>query len=251
MKIIFTIFFLIFKCIADQSETFDIDAYIETKERLHKIPHKLLKAIALTESGRMIDNNHTPWSWTINSDNKSYFFDDKKSAIEFVKKIKNTGRCSVDVGCMQVNLKYHPKAFNSLEDSFDPKKNIDYAAKFLSDLYSQHQDWMKAIGYYHSYTPKFYRIYQQKVLQQWKKILGIDCSKKKNVMQNNANSKFKSQPARKINHSHKEVKFKAVMRKTFIPLDSSKINSFSLEKTNHKKYMPLDSKSKNHFIKVS
>jgi hypothetical protein len=34
---------------------------------------------------------------------------------------------------MQINLKHHPGAFASLEEAFDPQKNIAYAAQFLKE----------------------------------------------------------------------------------------------------------------------
>ena len=35
---------------------------------------------------------------------------------------------------MQVNMMYHPDAFNSLEEAFDPSTNVSWAASWLKKL---------------------------------------------------------------------------------------------------------------------
>jgi soluble lytic murein transglycosylase-like protein len=54
---------------------------------------------------------------------------------------------NIDVGCMQVNLGYHGKAFADLEAAFDPATNVAYAARFLSELFSKRRSWALAVGY--------------------------------------------------------------------------------------------------------
>ncbi|MEY8882549.1 hypothetical protein [Donghicola sp. XS_ASV15] len=44
------------------------------------------------------------------------------------------GTTSIDVGCMQVNYRWHGEGFSSLEDMFDPAANTAYAAEFLTRL---------------------------------------------------------------------------------------------------------------------
>ncbi len=60
---------------------------------------------------------------------------------------------SIDVGCMQVNLLYHPSAFATLDQAFDPAPNASYAARFLRSLYARLGDWPEAAAAYHSFTP--------------------------------------------------------------------------------------------------
>jgi transglycosylase-like protein with SLT domain len=57
------------------------------------------------------------------------------------------------VGCMQVNLMYHPGAFATLDQAFDPAPNAAYAARFLTSLYAKLRDWPEAAAAYHSFTP--------------------------------------------------------------------------------------------------
>ncbi len=51
-----------------------------------------------------------------------------------VAAMRAAGMQSIDVGCMQINLRAHPAAFASIDDAFDPAANADYAARFLRDL---------------------------------------------------------------------------------------------------------------------
>ena len=68
------------------------------------------------------------------------------------KRIKSGVR-SVDVGCMQINLRWHPDAFATIEDGFDPQKNVDYAARLLVSRYRTMGSWIMGAGAYHSFTP--------------------------------------------------------------------------------------------------
>ena len=62
---------------------------------------------------------------------------------------------------------YHPAAFASVEDSFDPQANAGYAARFLTSLFSAHGHWHKAIGAYHSMTPARATAYLDLVMARW------------------------------------------------------------------------------------
>jgi hypothetical protein len=75
-----------------------------------------------------------------------------------------SGKRSIDVGCMQVNLMYHPGAFATLEQGFDPAANAAYAARFLMQLFQQTGTWPKAVATYHSSTPELGDAYQRKVM---------------------------------------------------------------------------------------
>ena len=92
-------------------------------ERQQNIPTHLLAAIATTESGRY----HTglgmsvPWPWTINVEGKGYYFNSKAEAMAEANRLLAKGYRSIDVGCMQVNLKHHPDAFTDLNQAFDPE----------------------------------------------------------------------------------------------------------------------------------
>src|SRR3990167_6735606 len=99
--------------------------YIRKYEKQHAIPTGLLHAISKAESGlKDVKGRLVPWPWTINVRGQGYYFPTKQEAIAAVQAMQAKGIESIDVGCMQVNLYYHPKAFKTLEDAFEPSKNV-------------------------------------------------------------------------------------------------------------------------------
>ncbi|MCW3476094.1 transglycosylase SLT domain-containing protein [Limobrevibacterium gyesilva] len=137
---------------------------IRNAERAAGIPTQLMAAIARVESGRPDAQGVIhPWPWTINVEGDGYSYASKTEAIAAVRAFQQRGARSIDVGCMQVNLMYHPNAFASLDEAFDPVANAVYAARFLGQLYSQSRDWARATASYHSATPERGEIYQRKV----------------------------------------------------------------------------------------
>jgi hypothetical protein len=133
------------------------------------LPPRLLHAISLTESGRTDPKTGTvrAWPWTINAEGEGQFFETRDDAIAAVKALQARGVQSVDVGCNQVNLMYHPQAFASLEEAFDPRSNSAYAARFLNALYAESKDWQHAIAAYHSETPALGDAYRVLVMARW------------------------------------------------------------------------------------
>ncbi len=89
----------------------------------------------------------------------------KEAAIAEVERLRAQGVTNIDVGCMQINLKYHPKAFDSLEQAFDPDRNVAYAIGFLRDLRDRWGSWTRAVGNYHSNTPALSGRYRLKVFK--------------------------------------------------------------------------------------
>lgn len=130
-----------------------------------RLPTTLLPAIARVESGRLDASTGRvrPWPWTINVDGIGYFYDTKADVIAAVRALQAKGKRSIDVGCMQVNLMHHPRAFADLDQAFDPAANAAYAVQFLFLLYRQTRDWPLATAYYHSATPDLGEEYQRLV----------------------------------------------------------------------------------------
>lgn len=141
---------------------------IAQAERGAGVPDRLMVAIGLVESGRRDASGQAgPWPWTINAQGQGYYFESKAEAIAAVRDLQARGVRSVDVGCMQVNLKHHPTAFDSLDDAFDPVSNARYAARFLTQLLAQTGSWPRAVAGYHSLTPEIGEGYAAKVLAVW------------------------------------------------------------------------------------
>lgn len=143
-------------------------------ERRYGIPRHLLAAVAATETGRWHSRLGTfiPWPWTLNVEGKPYFFHSKREAVEAVKAFQAQGKQSIDVGCMQVNLKYHPNAFANISQALEPSFNVDYAARFLRGHYDAERRWKTAVGRYHSHTPQYADRYISNVYQKWYGLAG-------------------------------------------------------------------------------
>jgi Transglycosylase SLT domain len=142
---------------------------VAAAERRSDIPAHLLAAISRVESGRRDPATGAihPWPWSVNAEGQGVFFNTKAEAVAAVRAMRANGVRSIDVGCGQINLMYHPDAFPNLELAFDPQANAAYAAKFLMALHAQTGDWMKATAMYHSATPAVGAEYQQQVQVVW------------------------------------------------------------------------------------
>jgi soluble lytic murein transglycosylase-like protein len=81
--------------------------------------------------------------------------------------LQSRGVRLIDVGCFQVDLRYHPTAFSNLEQAFDPDANANYAAHFLTELRVRTGSWSAAVASYHSGQALEGESYRRKVLAQW------------------------------------------------------------------------------------
>ncbi len=138
-------------------------------ERRKGIPRYLLAAISLAETGRWNGESreNVAWPWTVTAQGEGRYFASKRDAITHVYELWDAGVENIDVGCMQVNLRYHGRAFANLDEALDPAVNTDYAARFLKELKNQTRSWTRAAAQYHSATPAKNRPYKLKVLKYW------------------------------------------------------------------------------------
>ncbi len=138
-------------------------------ERGAAIPEGLLLAIGKRESGRYDTRagGVLPWPWAVNREGEGHLFETREEAIAYVAAALRAGATSIDVGCFQINLKYHPTAFASLDEAFDPAANAAYAARFMTELHDRTGNWETAIAYYHSADPLLGEPYRRAVLATW------------------------------------------------------------------------------------
>ena len=108
-----------------------------------------MSAIALQESRK---GDHF-WPWTINHGGKGFFFDTKEQAINAAWRLLSKGIAHFDVGLMQINWHFHGHQFNSIDEAFDPEKNIWVADALIQKHLSQTGSIHEALGRYHSKTP--------------------------------------------------------------------------------------------------
>jgi tetratricopeptide (TPR) repeat protein len=152
---------------AQPSESMDCVRFVQIYERSQRIPQGLLTAISYTESGREVNGQRIPWPWTINVGGDGRYFETKEQAVAAVRKLLDEGQRSIDVGCMQINLRYHPNAFRDIEQAFDPSANVAYGAQYLKSLHGIQGSWPKAVERYHSSDDGRRTEYREKVMAFW------------------------------------------------------------------------------------
>ena len=170
---------------------------IQTVEKKYNIPYKLLSAISLTETGRTIDGNFVSWPWSFNVSGKTVLFENEDNARKFLKEKIKKNLNNIDIGCMQINYKYHNKRFKNLDDILNPLSNVDWAAKYLKSLFSKYKSWNTAISRYHSSNPKRMKNYLKKVHKNWnierqKRKVSVFINKKNIKKDNISHLDFKS-----------------------------------------------------------
>ncbi len=145
------------------------EAAAEDAEHGFGLPPGLLRAIGLVESGRWQAGlgRQAPWPYAIDAGGYSLFMESLPDAVAKVAALRRDGLQSIDVGCFQINLLFHPSAFATIEDAFDPAANAAYAARFLLALYARSGSWEAAVAQYHSAVPAIGFPYRAKVYAAW------------------------------------------------------------------------------------
>ena len=114
--------------------------------RLYQVPLGILYAVGLTETGR----RETLHPFALNIEGRSKFDSSRAAAITSFKTARRKGAKLIDIGCMQINHYWHRNEFKSLEEMFDPQRNVAYAAKFLRQLKERQGNWTMAVARYHA-----------------------------------------------------------------------------------------------------
>jgi soluble lytic murein transglycosylase-like protein len=112
----------------------------------HAVPLAVLYAVGLTETGRK--GSLQPYAMNIAG--AAYFARDYADAERAFAGARARGVKLIDVGCMQINHHYHGREFASLAAMFDPARNVDYAARFLTRLRVKEGSWTLAVARYHA-----------------------------------------------------------------------------------------------------
>jgi hypothetical protein len=143
-----------------------------TAQRKWALPPGLVASIGRVESGRydLATRTILPWPWTVNAAGSSRYFATRAEAVAFVRTLQARGVQIIDVGCFQIDLFFHPEAFASVNDAFDPGMNADYAARFLTALYSRTGSWSGSVSRYHSGLLLEGESYRQRVLAVWQSV---------------------------------------------------------------------------------
>lgn len=117
------------------------------------LPEGLLPAIARIESGRSGKGGTRAWPWTLNTAGQGHYFDTSSDALRYLDAVLAKGQRNVDIGCMQINYRWHGENFPSVQAMMDPVTNISYAIEFLKRLRAETGSWSGAVQRYHSNDP--------------------------------------------------------------------------------------------------
>lgn len=114
------------------------------------VPYRVLLAVSVVETGR----NQRPWPWTVNLAGEGHWFQSAGEAADLVDEAVASGATNIDLGCFQLNYRWHADKFASVADMLDPAQNATYAAEYLAAHYARTGDWALAAAAYHSATPE-------------------------------------------------------------------------------------------------
>lgn len=129
------------------------------------VPMDVLLAIALTETGRAQGGRLRPWPWAANAEGEGHWFATRAEAATFAHRLLARGQTSFDLGCFQINWRWHGQHFTRPEDLLDPVTAARYAARFLADLRAETGSWEGAAGAYHSRAPDHAARYRTRFAQ--------------------------------------------------------------------------------------
>ena len=127
------------------------------------VPLDLMRAIALVESGIDKGQGTAPWPWTLHFAGKGHWRDTREQAHLLAQSALDTGTRNIDLGCFQINYRWHGQNFASVDAMLDPLTNARYAARLLRGHFDRLGSWQAAAGAYHSATPHLAEAYLARV----------------------------------------------------------------------------------------
>ncbi|MDP2178040.1 transglycosylase SLT domain-containing protein [Methylicorpusculum sp.] len=133
----------------------------------HQLDPYVLYAVALVES-RKQDPKHqvTPWPWALNHAGKAIMPDNKQDAVILLKQLLDEGYRNVDIGLMQVNLRWQGHRVDKPEHLLDPLTNLEVGAMLLAEAIQSAPDNLAlGVGRYYNWKNVSAAIkYGQKVI---------------------------------------------------------------------------------------
>lgn len=112
----------------------------------YAIPSGILYAVGLTETG----NAGSMHPFALNIEGRAVFATSRREAVAAFEDARLDGKTLIDLGCMQINHHWHGQAFPGVEAMLDPRRNVDYAARFLLRLKERHASWTMTVARYHA-----------------------------------------------------------------------------------------------------
>ncbi len=108
----------------------------------YRVPLGVLYAAGLNEAGR----RNSLYPYALNIEGKQMFPPNLRAAKKDVLAARQRGKKQIDIGCMQLNHRYHGDKFRSLEQMLEPRANVQYTARFLKGLRQHDGSWTMAIA---------------------------------------------------------------------------------------------------------
>ncbi len=127
------------------------------------VPLQIMLAITRVESGKPQGDALQPWPWVVNLQGEGHWFDTVDEAAAFAQNAVDSGVTNLDIGCFQLNWRWHGNKFSSIDAMFDPASNADHAARFLVENHQRTGNWVDAVAAYHSASPDLAEDYIQKI----------------------------------------------------------------------------------------
>ncbi len=129
----------------------------------------LLYAIAIKETMMQKKDSEkgliTPHLWAMNSPTlPGKYYDNQLELIHNIKKLTAKNIKNIDIGVMQINVKWHAYRVNSIYELTDPRTNIKVGADILNDALRSTNDVIKGVGRYHNPKNKIALKYGSHVL---------------------------------------------------------------------------------------
>jgi hypothetical protein len=131
------------------------DQAADDAARQSGVPAAVLRALTRTETGRGSQGALRPWPWAINHAGEGSWLASEADMLGQMRALLDAGQTNFDVGCFQLNYRWHADAFASLEAMADPVQNARYAAHYIRQKFAVTGDWATAAAAYHSGTPEF------------------------------------------------------------------------------------------------
>ncbi|WP_424363511.1 transglycosylase SLT domain-containing protein [Methylocystis parvus] len=122
------------------------EAEMTRSSRENAVPVAVLYAVALTETGQ----RGALHAYAMNVHGRPAFNATREEALATFDAARRRGERLIDMGCMQINYRWHGRQFVSVEEMLDPARNVDYAARFLKSLRRSEGSWTAAVARYHA-----------------------------------------------------------------------------------------------------
>ena len=122
------------------------EAQMQGAAQRYSIPLAVFYAVGLLETGGR--DGLRPY--TMNIEGRASFNATLPEALAAFEAARARGAKLIDIGCMQINYRWHGEHFSSVSEMFDPAHNVDYAARFLRDLRAREGSWTLAVARYNA-----------------------------------------------------------------------------------------------------